>query len=79
VTGFIILGGSFGDGEETLHIVPLDYVAVAAADLHQGGPACIFDSAARGLQARHAEYRDWESRHGAFGSYPRSHAWRHRL
>jgi Family of unknown function (DUF6349) len=38
-------------------------------------PACLYQSAARGLAARAADYADWQAKYGGFGSLVRSHAW----
>jgi hypothetical protein len=37
---------------------------------------CIYDSPARGLTAREAEFDDWCRTYDNFDSYARSHAWR---
>lgn len=36
---------------------------------------CLYDSPARGIAAREAEFAAWKEEHGRFGSAARSHAW----
>lgn len=40
-----------------------------------GLPLCLYDSPARGLQARAAEFEAWKAQHGSSGSQLRAHAW----
>jgi hypothetical protein len=53
----------------------LDLLAPPEPARPAGLPLCLFDSPARGLAAREAEFDAWREQHGSFGSLVRSHAW----
>jgi hypothetical protein len=45
----------------------------AAQDMR--APVCLYNSPARGVDARIAEFDSWKLTYGEIASYPRSHAW----
>jgi Family of unknown function (DUF6349) len=56
--------------------IQLDIFGVLEAVAQDRPPLCLYDSPARGLRARGAEFAAWQEEHGRFGSALRAHAWR---